>query len=123
MDMEHIGETIKQRRKSLRMSIRSLAAVTGVSPSHISRMERGDRLPSGHTLQKIAQPLGFTEEELFAQAGFLSDSKSPTGEEKFSFADARLDPLVAQQLAEEPISTQRAVIGILHILKSIRPKI
>ena len=35
------------------------------------------------------------------------------------YSGSRVDPYVAKVLAQEPVETQRAVIGILTILKSI----
>ena len=82
-----------------------------------------DRLPSGHTLRKIAGPLGFTEEELLIMAGFLSDQSAKTTEKHEAYLGTRLDPYVAKVLSKEPIRTQRAAIGILQIIKDIRPYI
>lgn len=67
-----IGEIIKERRKAKELALAQLAGVSGVSASHIGRIERGERFPSGYTLRKLAKPLGFTEFELQKLAGFMS---------------------------------------------------
>jgi transcriptional regulator with XRE-family HTH domain len=91
-----------------------------VSSSHLGRIERGERFPSARILRKIAKPLGFDEDELFTLAGFLSPQTSGVAEESGSrYANRQLDPYVARMLAEEPPEVQRAVIGILSILKSL----
>ena len=36
-----------------------------------------------------------------------------------AYSSGRLDPYVARVLAQEPVEVQRAVIGILTILKSL----
>jgi hypothetical protein len=67
----------------------------------------------------MAKPLGFDEDELFMMAGFLSQHPSTIIENDLASSSKRLDPYVANLLAHEPVETQRAVIGILSILKSL----
>ena len=62
--------------------------------------------------------MGFEENELFTLAGFLSPILTEDGKEKSSVTVPRLDPYVASVLAQEPVEVQRAVIGILSILRS-----
>jgi hypothetical protein len=40
-------------------------------------------------------------------------------EKGVTYTNERLDPFVARMLAQEPVEVQRAVIGVLTILKSI----
>lgn len=115
----HLGRIIKQQRQSLPLTLQELAAKSAVSASHLGRIERGERFPSAHILQRIAQPLGFEEDELFTLAGYLSPQPTMVAEPGTSYGNERLDPYVARVLAQEPIELQRAVIGILTILKSI----
>ncbi len=115
----HLGRIIKQQRISLQLTLQEVAAKSGVSPSHLGRIERGERFPSARILHKIAQPLGFEENELFTLAGFLSPESAMIGEESPGYDSGRVDPYVARVLAQEPIEVQRSVIGILTILKSI----
>jgi len=96
------------------LTLRELAAKAGVSASHLGRIERGERFPSANILRKIARPLGFDEDELFMLAGYLSPG-TPTGTE----SQEGLDPYVAKMLSKETVETQRAIIGILSILKSL----
>lgn len=96
------------------LTLRKLAAKAGVSASHLGRIESGERFPSANILCKIAKPLGFDEDELFMLAGYLPPS-TPLGAESHK----GLDPYVAKMLSLEPIETQRAIIGILSILKSL----
>ncbi len=122
--MEHssndLGKIIKQQRITVPLTLQELAAESGVSSSHLGRIERGERFPSARILRKIAKPLGFDEDELFTLAGFLSPQTSGVGEESNSrYANRQLDPYVARMLAEEPPEIQRSVIGILSLLKSV----
>ena len=116
---ENLGKIIKQQRVMVPLTLQKLAAISGISPSHLGRIERGERFPSAHILRKIAEPLGFEENELFALAGYLSPQTSSIAEPAPAYNGKRLDPYVARMLAQEPVEVQRAVIGILTILKSI----
>ena len=118
-DKNHLGRIIKQQRISRSLTLQELAAKSGVSASHLGRTERGERFPSAHILQKIAKPLGFEEDELFTLAGYLSPQSPMIAEKHPTYSSERLDPYVATVLAQEPVEVQRAIIGILTILKSI----
>ena len=97
--------------------------MSGVSPSHLGRIERGERFPSAGILKKISKPLGFEEDELFTLAGYLSNRPNGISDIQQSSSDNRLDPYVSKMLAQEPVEVQRAVIGILSILKSLSKSI
>ena len=94
------------------LTLRELAEKSGVSASHLTRIEKGNRSPSAHVLKNIAQPLVFDESELLALAGYLPP-------QPYTGDIGRLDPYVASVLASEPVAIQHTVIGILAILKSI----
>ena len=117
MDSNHLGGIIKQQRISLPLTLQELAAKSRVSASHLGRIERGERFPSAHILRKIAKPLDFEEDELFTLAGYLSPQSSMIAEKNPAYSGERLDPYVARVLAQEPIEVQRAVLGMLTILK------
>ena len=115
-----LGKILKQQRINTPLTLQELAAESGVSSSHLGRIERGERFPSARILRKIAKPLGFNEDELFTLAGFLSPQTSGVAEENTSrYSSRQLDPYVARMLSEEPPEIQRAVIGILSLLKSV----
>jgi len=116
----NLGRILKQRRISLPLTLRDLSSMAGVSASHLGRIERGERFPSGSVLRRIAGPLGFEEDELFTLAGYLSPQQAGVAESRVEYGSrGDLDPYVARVLAQEPIDVQRAVIGILSILNSI----
>ena len=118
-----LGKIIKQQRITVPLTLQELAAKSGVSSSHLGRIERGERFPSAHILQKIATPLGFEEDELFTLAGYLSPQPPSIAEATPGYSGERLDPYVARILAQEPVDVQRTVIGILAILKSLAKSI
>ena len=117
--MPDLGNIIKQQRIAVPLTLRELATASGVSSSHIGRIERGERFPSANILRRIAKPLGFEENRLFILAGFLSPTPSDDTAEELGHTIPGLDPYVAKVLARESVAMQRSTIGILSILKSL----
>ena len=117
--MADLSTIIKQHRLAVPMTLRELAIASGISASHMHRIERGERFPSARVLQKIAKPLGFEEDELFTLAGYLSPPSPIIAEDNPDYNSEQLDPYVAKVLAQEQVEVQRAVIGILIILKNL----
>ena len=118
-DKNHIGGILKQQRIRLPLTLQELASKAKVSASHLGRIERGERFPSAHILRRIAAPLGFDENELFTLAGYLSSQPAQIAERLSGYDGGQLDPYVARVLSQEPTEVQRAVIGILTMLRSI----
>jgi len=115
----NLGRIIKQQRIATGLTLKELSARSGISPSHLGRVERGKRFPSAHILQRIAKPLGFEESELFALAGYLSLGPATEADMTTGNTASRLDPLVARMLVQESTELQHAVIAILTMLKNI----
>ncbi len=118
-----LGEIVKQQRLMMSLTLQMLADRAGVSASHLGRIERGERFPSAHVLRKIAAPLGFEENELFALAGYLSTQAPSLSEQNPTYTAGRLDPYVARMLLQESVDVQRAIVGILTILKGLAKNI
>jgi len=116
---ENLGRLLKKQRLMVPLTLRELANLSKVSPSHLGRIERGERFPSASILHRIANPLGFEENDLFSLAGYLSLPSVSIKEWKSEYRSGQLDPCVANILGQESVETQRIVIGILAILKSI----
>ena len=115
---KNLGKILKQKRQSAGLTLHEISEVSGVSTSHLGRIEKGERFPSADILQRIAGPVGFSESEIFTLAGYLS-SNDERDKQIGPIEKSRLDPYVAKVLGQEPIEVQRAVVGILTILKSI----
>ena len=115
-DRNDLGKILKQRRVMMSLTLHELSARSGVSSSHLGRIEGGERFPSGRTLRRLAKPLGFEETELFTLANYLSPQISTVVE---SPNGGRLDPYVAKVLSEESVETQRSVVTILNVLKGM----
>lgn len=114
---EEFGPMLKRRRLFLELTLVVLSGKSGVSASHLGRIERGERFPSGRTLPKIAEALELDENELFVTAGYLSSGSKQ--QEVFKNTTERVDPYVVRMLSQEPVEVQRAVIGIFNILKLV----
>jgi len=118
-DGKNLGTIIRQQRIAIPLTLRRVSSLSGVSQSHLARIEHGGRFPSADILRKIAKPLGFEESELFMLAGYLSN-KPPLETEGYEGGRNKgLDTYVANVLAQEPVQVQRAIIGILSILRSL----
>jgi len=113
---KNIGRIIKEHRVTNRLTLNQLGGMSGVSSSHLARIERGERSPSAHILRKVATPLGFGESELLTFAGYLSPQPYTEAERTEM---GRLDPHVAWLLSKEPIEIQRTVVEILRVLKGM----
>ncbi len=111
------GRFIRQQRVMIPMTLHELASKSGVSPSHLGRMERGERSPSAVVLQKIAKPLKFNVNELFVLAGYLPPQPKDIEEGQAVYSNGKLDSYVSWVLSQEPLEVQRAVIGILTVIK------
>lgn len=107
-----LGMTLKQRRLLKSLTLSDLARESGVSPSYLGRVERGERSPSALILRKVSRPLGFDETELLILADYMAP---PTGEPR----KAHLDPYVAAVLSQEPVEVQRTVVNLLAIFKAL----
>jgi len=83
--MENIalGQKIRERRRAKGLTLKQLALESGVSQSHIGRIEIGQRFPSGNILTMLAKPLGFGAVELLKLAGVLAPDASDQRLETF----------------------------------------
>src|SRR5215207_6718980 len=67
----HLGNTLRERRLELNLSLSQLADSTGLHKSFLSRLESGVvRQPSADSLQRVAAALGLPETEVY---GLLDD--------------------------------------------------
>ncbi len=95
-----IGTIIKEQRKSIALSLNQLSRLSGVSVSHLGRIEQGLRRPSTRTLQKIAEPLGFDLHELLVMAGHLLPDPSTFSEEQREKLRVELNMLLERVVSD-----------------------
>ncbi len=100
------GQTIRDLRKGRKLTLRDVAAATGLSASYISAVERGTAVPSIASLQKIGAAfdtnvLGLMTEEyeapnllVRAHARRVLDSNKGVRIEDMSTAGSNLEPLL-----------------------------
>jgi len=104
--LARIGAMIKARRRERGLGLRAAATECAVSPSTLSRLERGGAtsLPDADTLTKLASWLGTTVSALLSEKDDALSPKQPalsTPEvvEVHLRADKRLSPKTADALA------------------------
>jgi len=120
IDDRDIGSILKQLRVRADISRVQLGTASGVSASHLTRIENGQRFPSAKVLRKIAPHLHISEVELLSLAGYVSVDQY----NKLGHPDStKLDPNVVAILSQEPVEVQRAVISILSMVKYIAESI
>ncbi len=74
IDVEGLGEYIREQRNLAQLSLRQLAARAEVSNPYLSQVERGLRKPSAEILGQIAKALTISAESLYIRAGILEDN-------------------------------------------------
>src|SRR6201995_2503993 len=106
VNVNSIGEYIRQQREKAKISMRQLAQNTGVSNPYLSQIERGLRKPSADILQQLAKGLRISAEALYVQAGILEDRQPDSGVRSALLADPQLSERQKQVL-----------VGILKALR------
>ena len=80
-DKEHrwrdVGDFVREQRREGRLSLRRLSELSGVSNPYLSQIERGQRRPSAHILQRLAYALKISAESLYVRAGMLEELDEP----------------------------------------------
>jgi transcriptional regulator with XRE-family HTH domain len=97
---ENIGKVIREQRKQIPLSLKRLSKMSGVSVSHLGRIEKGERSPSPRTLQLIARPLRFDVSELLIIAGFLSPEPLVASAEERNKLRGELKTLLERTLSD-----------------------
>lgn len=115
----NLGQILKQKRQTIKLTLHELSEASGVSPSHLGRIENGERYPSATILQRLAKPLCLSEGEIFTLAGYLSsDINDKTFTDK-ALSENNLDPYVVRMLSHEPVEVQRAIVEMLPLVKNV----
>jgi len=67
---KNFGRLVRQERKAKEIGLREMAKKIGVSPTYLSKIERGDfDPPAEDKVRKIAEIIGRDPDELLALAG------------------------------------------------------
>jgi transcriptional regulator with XRE-family HTH domain len=100
VNVNSIGEYIRELREQAKISMRQLAQTAGVSNPYLSQIERGLRKPSADILQQLAKGLRISAEALYVQAGILEDRGADSGVRTALLADTQLSERQKQVLIE-----------------------
>ncbi|AMU85951.1 helix-turn-helix domain-containing protein [Dehalococcoides mccartyi] len=74
--MNDFGEYLRKLREAQKLSLREMAAKTGVSVSYITQIENGKRkAPGPEVLKKLAPAYNVPVRDLLKAAGYLDDIK------------------------------------------------
>ena len=65
-----IGETLRQRRRELGLTLPQLSRRSGIHVTNIARIETGRRRATCELLIRLAEPLHFLPVELLTLAGY-----------------------------------------------------
>jgi len=70
-----LGERVRERRQTLKVTQQQLAEAIGVTHQHVSAIEQDKRTPSLPSLAKLAEELGVTVDYLVAgKEGIITDT-------------------------------------------------
>lgn len=66
-----IGKFIRRyRNENDNITLRELSNITGISFSHLSKIERGEHIPSKTTLNILAEKLDLDKDKLYLMSGY-----------------------------------------------------
>lgn len=101
MDENKFGDFLRKYRKENKYSLREMSDKTGISFSHLSKIERGEYNPSKNTVEIISNKLNLDENKLLIMAGYTPyqlgeglDAFFPTIEEKKIISDDDTQELI-----------------------------
>ena len=106
---EHVGHQLRALRKSRRLSIRSLAEISGLSVNTLSLIENGKTSPSVNTLSQLAQSLDVPIPAFFETKHKRQIAYQKAGERKqIVFAQGQLESLSEgmPRMGSEPFITR-----------------
>jgi transcriptional regulator with XRE-family HTH domain len=112
VQLESLGEFIRNQRRLARLSLRELAELTDVSNPYLSQIERGLHEPSVRVLRSIAKALNVSAETLLAQAGLLEPDDAAGGRTVPDTEVAiRADPKLSAEQKEALLSVYRSYVA------------
>lgn len=97
-----IGGRIRMAREAVGMSVRELGRRVGVSPSHISQVERGLGSFSVSALYAVASQLQISLDSLFEVPAGSAARRDPDAK------PSRLDGTLVQRSADRPVITMKS---------------
>ena len=102
-----LGRAIKRHREDLKLSLRDVADLTGVSASTLSRIENGTGRPDADNIARLSQWLDMPVDRLMSHADgtvepviYYPHEAMPEIVEAHLRADRKLSPETAEALSE-----------------------
>ncbi len=113
----HAGDTIRQQRQALGLSLRELGKLAAVAHSDLSRVETGQMPPSPALAAKVCRVLGLKVADLYADAG--EDGTEPPAEDMVQQIRAilirgRWPPLARDQEQGHAVVAEPALLGLVE---------
>jgi len=65
-----VGKAVRRKREELGLSQEDFAELTGHHRTYIGFLERGERSPNIHTLNRVAEALQMKVSDLLREAGY-----------------------------------------------------
>ncbi len=95
------GEYLKQLRLKKGLTLNRLAKLAGLSPSYLSRIERGERnIPNARFLNSLAPHLSLSSQEIMTAAGYLNnESGKPL---LYNDKENKADSVQLQEIVRDP---------------------
>lgn len=100
-----VGDRIRILRSEKGLSQEELADKAGIDPSHLGRLERGERNPSLISLDKIIKALGVTFEDLFK---YIQPSNMET--------DSTTMSLIINKLNTLSLDDQKLILNLIDTM-------
>ena len=102
MDLRDVGLRIKETRETKGLTQEELAALVDLSPTHISVIERGQKVPKLDTFVAIANALDVSADSLLIDVV----AHSVTG----------VTNELTEKIEKLPIKEQKKIIKVIHTL-------
>ncbi len=98
-----IGQVIQERRKQLRIKQIELASLAGITPSYLSLIESGKRVPEISILQKLSENLSFSLAVLLLLSTESNDV-APDKRQLFDETKPLIDNIIQKLISDDLIA-------------------
>ena len=112
LQLDALGEYIREQRRQANLSLRELAALTQLSNAYLSQLERGQHEPSVRVLRSLSAALDVSVESLLQQAGlFADDGDAPAAGHDATEAAIQADPRLSDKQKEALLAVYRTLVA------------
>lgn len=109
-DWASLAPFLRAQRQMARLSLRTLAKMTGVSDSYLSQVERGLHQPSPEVLKAMATALGVSATALYERMGWIDAAEDDT---------ARSGEGVEQAIERDPRLSEAKKAALLTMYRTL----